>query len=344
MNPSPGGSTSVAGSTWLLTFAWRVSWVLKVIVRPGPYICAEWEFGGLPAWLLKDPGMRVRCLYPPYIQAVDRFFDQLLPQLVPLQTSQGGPLIAIQVENEYGSFGNDQAYLCHLEEGLRARGYDGFLFTSDGPSDEMLQYGTLPHVFKTANFGSGAAEGFAKLREYQPGGPLMCAEFWNGWFDHWGEPHHIRPAADAAQTLDEILAAGASVSVYMFHGGTNFGFMSGANASPGPRYQATVTSYDYDAPLDEAGNPTPKYAAFRDVIARHIGQTPALSRFPDPREPLARWRCLKIGAPVPAARTAFQPRRIGKSLDHGGSRSELRPHPLPHPGQRPARRGETSLR
>ena len=248
---------------------------LKVIVRPGPYICSEWEFGGLPAWLLKDPGMRVRCLYPPYLAAVDRFFDALLAQLEPLQAARGGPILAMQVENEYGSFGNDHAYLRYLEEGLRARGYEGFLFTSDGPEDAMLQYGTLPHIFKTANFGSGAREAFAKLREYQPEGPLMCSEFWNGWFDHWGERHHSRSPLDAAQALDEILAAGASVSLYMFHGGTNFGFMSGANAAPGPRYQAAVTSYDYDAALDEAGNPTAKYAAFREVIARHTGIAPA---------------------------------------------------------------------
>jgi beta-galactosidase len=247
---------------------------LKVIVRPGPYICSEWEFGGLPGWLLKDRGMQVRCCYPPYLAAVDRFFDQLLTRLAPLQITRGGPIIAMQVENEYGSYGNDAAYLRHLEEGLRARGIDVLLFTSDGPSDEMLQYGTLGHIHKTANYGSHAKEAFAKLREYQPEGPLMCTEFWNGWFDHWGERHHTRPAQDAAKALDEILSTGASVSLYMFHGGTNFGFMSGANAAPGPRYQSDVTSYDYDSPLDEAGNPTPKFAAFREVIARHTGKAP----------------------------------------------------------------------
>lgn len=243
---------------------------LKVIVRPGPYICAEWEFGGLPAWLLKDPGMRVRCMYPPYLEAVDRYFDQLIRRLVPLQITHDGPVIAMQVENEYGSYGNDQRYLKYLEEGLRLRGVDVLLLTSDGPSDEMLQYGTLPHVFKTANFGSRAGEAFEKLREYQLDGPLMCTEFWNGWFDHWGERHHTRAAYDAAQSLEDILSAGASVNLYMFHGGTNFGFMNGANAAPAPRYQPTVTSYDYDAPLNEAGTPTAKYFAFREVISRHV--------------------------------------------------------------------------
>ena len=243
---------------------------LKVIVRPGPYICAEWEFGGLPAWLLKDPSMRLRCMYPPYLEAVDRYLDQIMRRLLPLLVTHDGPIIALQVENEYGSYGNDQKYLKYLEEGLRHRGADVLLMTSDGPSDEMLQYGTLPHIFRTVNFGTRANEAFEKLREYQLDGPLMCTEFWNGWFDHWGERHHTRAAYDAAQTLESILEAGASVNLYMFHGGTNFGFMNGANAAPGPKYQPTITSYDYDAPLDEAGNPTAKYFAFREVLARFI--------------------------------------------------------------------------
>ncbi len=242
---------------------------LKVIVRPGPYICSEWDFGGLPAWLLADPGMRVRCTYPPYLAAVDRFFDDLLPRLAPLQSTHGGPIIAMQVENEYGSFGNDKAYLRHLENSLRARGIDVLLFTADGAEDHLLQFGTLPHILKTANFGSRATEAFAKLRQYQPEGPLMCAEFWNGWFDHWGEPHHRHDPQDAAAALDEILGLGGSVSLYMFHGGTNFGWMSGANEAPYPNYQPTITSYDDDAALDEAGDPTPKYFAFREVLGRY---------------------------------------------------------------------------
>ncbi|HEX2950789.1 MAG TPA: beta-galactosidase family protein [Armatimonadota bacterium] len=241
---------------------------LNVIVRPGPYICSEWDFGGLPAWLLAIPGMQLRCCNKQYLDTVDRFFDELLPRLVPLQASHDGPIIALQVENEYGSYGDDKIYLRHLEDGMRQRGIDAFLFTSDGPNDTMLQGGTLPHVLKTANFGSNPEENFAKLREYQPDGPLMCMEYWNGWFDHWGEEHHMRDPHDAAQTLDAILAAGASMNLYMFHGGTNFGFMSGANCSA-TKYEPDVTSYDYDAPLDEAGDPTPKYWAFRDVIGKY---------------------------------------------------------------------------
>lgn len=241
---------------------------LNVIVRPGPYICAEWDLGGLPPWLLKDPAMRVRCMYKPYLDAVDRFFDALLPRLVPLQCTQGGPIIAMQVENEYGSFGNDAQYLRYLKDGMQRRGVDVLLFTSDGPTDMMLQGGTLPDVLKTANFGSRTEQAFKKLREYQPVGPLMCCEFWDGWFDHWGEEHKTRSAEDAAAELDKILGMGGSVNAFMFHGGTNFGFMNGANH--GAHYEPTVTSYDYDAPLNEAGDPTPKYWAFREVVSKYV--------------------------------------------------------------------------
>ena len=247
---------------------------LKVIVRPGPYICSEWDFGGLPSWLLKDPAMQVRCAYPPYLAAVDRYFDVLLPLLTPLQSTRSGPIIAMQVENEYGTYGNDKVYLRHLADGMKVRGIDSFLFTSDGPRDICLQGGTLPDIFKTVNFAFEAKEAFAKLREYQPEGPLMVMEFWSGWFDHWGEPHHIsEDGSDSIQrsldTLDEILALGASVNFYMFHGGTNFGFMNGANADPTP-YQADVTSYDYACPISECGDLAPRYAGYREVLKKYV--------------------------------------------------------------------------
>ena len=247
---------------------------LKVIIRPGPYICSEWDFGGLPSWLLKNPNMQVRCAYPPYLAAVDRFFDALLPQLAPLQSTHGGPIIAMQVENEYGSYGNDKVYLRHLADGMRSRGIDSFLFTSDGPRDNCLQGGTLPDIFKTVNFAFDAKEAFAKLREYQPEGPLMVMEFWSGWFDHWGEAHHVsEDGTDSIQrsvdTLDEILAMGASVNFYMFHGGTNFGWMNGANADPSP-YQADVTSYDYACPISESGDLNPRYEAYRNILKKYV--------------------------------------------------------------------------
>ncbi|WP_030228460.1 glycoside hydrolase family 35 protein [Actinoalloteichus caeruleus] len=240
---------------------------LHVLLRPGPYICAEWESGGLPAWLLAEPGVRLRSTDPTYLAAVERFLARLLPLVVPHLVTRGGPVLAVQVENEFGAYGRDQEYLERVAEFLRAGGVDVPLFTSDQPSEEMLAAGGLPGVLRTGNFGSRVAENLARLREGQPTGPLMCMEFWHGWFDRWGGPHHVREPEDAASTLDELLAAGASVNFYMFHGGTSFGFLNGANDNG--RYLPTVNSYDYDAPLSESGDPTPKFAAFREVIARY---------------------------------------------------------------------------
>ncbi|WP_425436499.1 glycoside hydrolase family 35 protein [Paenibacillus herberti] len=245
---------------------------LYVIVRPSPYICAEWEFGGLPAWLLADPGMRLRCHHKPFLDKIDAYFDDLIPRLTPFLSTKGGPIIAMQIENEYGSYGNDKAYLNHLKQALIERGVDVLLFTSDGPEDFMLQGGMVEGVWETVNFGSRSAEGFAKLLEYQPDQPLMCMEYWNGWFDHWGEQHHTRDAADVAKVLDDMLAANASVNFYMFHGGTNFGFYSGANYPD--KLQPTITSYDYDSPLSESGDLTEKYHAVREVIGKYTDLGP----------------------------------------------------------------------
>lgn len=260
---------------------------LKVILRPGPYICSEWDFGGLPSWLLKDAEMQVRCMYAPYLAAVDHYFDALLPRLVPLQSTHGGPVIAMQVENEYGSYGNDQTYLRYLVDGMRSRGIDSFLFTSDGPRDTCLQGGTLPDIFKTVNFAFNASEALTRLREYQPEGPLMVMEFWSGWFDHWGEEHHIMADGDSSiqrslDTLDEILAAGASVNFYMFHGGTNFGFMNGANCYPSP-YQADVTSYDYACPIGEDGELSQRYEGYRQVLKKYMDLPPMAPIQPVPK-------------------------------------------------------------
>ncbi|MCZ8520466.1 MULTISPECIES: glycoside hydrolase family 35 protein [Paenibacillus] len=241
---------------------------LHVIVRPSPYICAEWEFGGLPAWLLAEPDLRLRCSDPAYLAKVDAYYDELIPRLLPLLISNGGPVLMVQVENEYGSYGSDRAYLEHLRDSLVRRGIDVPLFTSDGPTDSMLQGGSVPGVFATVNFGSRTGESFDKLREYQPEGPLMCMEYWNGWFDHWMEEHHMRDAADAARVFGEMLEAGAHVNFYMFHGGTNFGFYNGANHIK--MYEPTITSYDYDSPLSEWGEPTAKYYAVREMLAKHV--------------------------------------------------------------------------
>ena len=241
---------------------------LKVILRPGPYICSEWDFGGLPAWLLKDPQMRIRCAYPPFLQAVDRFFEALLPRIAPLQVTRGGPVIMAQIENEYGSYGDDKTYLAHLRDLLRRHGIDVLLFTSDGESGRNLLAGTLDGIHATVNFGAGPERAFRALRRFQPQGPLMCTEFWDGWFDYWGFWHQTRPASRMANRYNRMLRAGASVNLYMWHGGTNFGFMNGANFALG-RYLPDVTSYDYDAPLSEAGELTKKYQAMRRVIGKY---------------------------------------------------------------------------
>ncbi|MFI9330912.1 beta-galactosidase family protein [Kitasatospora sp. NPDC052868] len=245
---------------------------LHAIVRPSPYICAEWENGGLPWWLLADRNLRPRTSDPRFLAHVDRWYDTLIPIIAGHQTTRGGNVLMVQIENEYGSYGTDRAYLAHLADGLRARGIDVPLFTSDGPEDFFLTGGTVTGHLATVNFGSRATEAFAELRRHRPQDPPMCMEFWNGWFDHWGEKHTTRPAEDAAAALREILAAGASVNLYMAHGGTNFGTWAGANtADPrtGRQYQPTVTSYDYDAPLDERGAPTAKFWAFREVLSAY---------------------------------------------------------------------------
>jgi beta-galactosidase len=241
---------------------------MQAIVRPGPFICAEWDNGGLPAWLFSDPTVGVRTSEPGYLAAVDRFFRAVLPAVVERQVTRGGPVILLQIENEYGAYGKDKAYLQHLVDLVKREGVEVPLFTCDQPIGTMIEDGSLPDLHKTATFGSRATERLAFLRGKQPVGPLMCAEFWNGWFDNWGTHHHTTNAAASAAELDTLLAAGASVNIYMFHGGTNFGFTNGANDKG--IFEPTVTSYDYDAPLTEDGFPTDKYFAFRDVIAKYF--------------------------------------------------------------------------
>lgn len=246
---------------------------LYVIIRPGPYICAEWELGGLPSWLLRDPKMKLRSMHPAYIHAVDNYFNKLLPMFVPLQFSYGGPIIAFQVENEYGSFGENLSveYMTHLKKLMIKNGLKELLFTSDGI--KQLKAHHYPHVrgvLKTANFQNNVTNKLIDLKQLQPDKPLMVTEFWPGWFDHWGEPHHQMEAEKVAQRVSNVLEAGASINLYMFHGGTTFGFLNGANAVwKNFQYEPTVSSYDYDAPLSEAGDVTKKYKLLRDVLAKY---------------------------------------------------------------------------
>jgi beta-galactosidase len=246
---------------------------LHVIVRPGPYVCAEWDLGGYPAWLFADSGVVLRSTDPRFTTPAGRWLDRLGRELAPLLSSRGGPIIAVQVENEYGSFGNDKAYLRWQLDALHHAGFDGvLLYTADG--DVQLPAGTLPGVPAVVNFGQGGADSsFARLQRFRPAGPLMSGEYWAGWFDQWGRPHAQTSTDRQTRELDWMLGRGYSVNLYMFHGGTTFGFMNGANVDRG-RYLPQTTSYDYDAALDESGRPTAKYFAFRDVIAKHTGVTP----------------------------------------------------------------------
>ncbi len=261
---------------------------LYVILRPGPYICAEWDFGGFPAWLLKDHDMVVRSRDPKFMAAVSRWFSRLGQELAPLQLANGGPIIAVQVENEYGSFGDDHVYMNQIRQTLLDSGFTkSLLYTADGP--EQLPKGTLPGLPAVVNFGPGdAPKAFATLDQFRPGGPLMCGEYWAGWFDHWGGKHAVTDAAQQTNELSWMLDKRYSVSLYMFHGGTSFGWMNGAN-SQGTNYEPDVSSYDYDSALDETGRPTPKYFAFRDAIAKATGITPPPIPTPKPMLALSKW-------------------------------------------------------
>jgi beta-galactosidase len=241
---------------------------LYVILRPGPYACAEWDLGGLPAWLLADPSIVLRSADEKFLAPAERWLKRLGQELAPLQITRGGPIIAVQVENEYGSFGQDKAYLARIRDALKNAGLgEAMLYTADG--GDQLPNGTLPDLPAVVNFGPGEAKTeFAKLQKFRPGAPVMSGEYWDGWFDHWGEKHHDTNSEQQARELDWILSQGYSINLYMFHGGTSFGFMNGANWDH-KTYEPDVTSYDYDSPVSEWGTLTKKYFAFRNVIARH---------------------------------------------------------------------------
>lgn len=243
---------------------------LWVILRPSVYICAEWEFGGLPAWLLKESGIRLRSTDERFMSRVANYYQELLPRLVPLQVTQGGPVLMMQIENEYGSYGMDKEYLKATKALMESGGIEVPLFTSDGAWAEALDAGTLidEDVFVTGNFGSRSKENAAVLQQYFADHgkkwPLMCMEYWDGWFNRWGEPVIKRDPADLAMEVKEMLKLG-SVNLYMFHGGSNFGFYNGCSARE-EKDLPQVTSYDYDALLTEAGEPTEKYYLVQQAI------------------------------------------------------------------------------
>jgi beta-galactosidase len=256
---------------------------LWVILRPGPYICSEWEFGGFPAWLLAKHPMKVRSADPRFLEAAARYMQRVGRELAPLQITHGGPIIMVQVENEYGSFGSDKTYLRAVRQTIVDAGFNVLLFTADG--SQKLADGTLPDVLSAINFGASDSPEveFARFAKFRGDVPKMCGEFWVGWFDAWGDKHHSVGADAVTAGLEWMLARGISVNLYMFHGGTTFGWMNGANKYEA--YTPDISSYDYDSPVDEAGRPTPKFFALRDAIKQHLTAGTVLPEVPAP-EPM----------------------------------------------------------
>ncbi len=269
---------------------------LWVLARPGPYVCAEWDFGGLPPYLLRDPDLRVRCLYPRYMTAVERYIERMAAVLRPHLVTNGGPIVMLQLENEYGSYGNDRAYMARLKELWTRHGIDVPFFTADGPTPYMLEAG---HVEGAAiGLDSGSNERHWELaRSIAPGVPVFSSETYPGWLTHWGEPW-ARPSVESLLREVRFLLQGKkSFNFYVLHGGTNFGFTAGAN-SGGKGYQPDLTSYDYDAPITEQGRPTEKYFALRELIAGARPDSP-----PGP-----------LPEPIPAVALPAFPMRVYASL------------------------------
>jgi len=242
---------------------------LWVILRPSPYVCAEWEFGGYPYWLENEEGLVVRSKNPQYLEEYQNYIKELGKRLAPYQVNHGGNILMVQIENEYGSYGADKDYLAINQKMFKDAGFDGLLYTCDPPGD--LAKGHLPGLLPAVN----GLDNPAKVKElinanHNGKGPYYIAEWYPAWFDWWGAKHHTVPADQYTGRLDSVLAAGISINMYMFHGGTTRGFMNGANYNDTAPFEPQVSSYDYDAPLDEAGNPTPKFWAFRNVIEKHL--------------------------------------------------------------------------
>jgi beta-galactosidase len=255
---------------------------LNVILRPGPYVCSEWDFGGLPAWLLKNPNIRVRCMDPDYMKAVKRYLLRLGKELKGLLRTNGGPIIMIQLENEYGSYAGDKEYLIELLKIYKEAGFNVPIFTSDGPDLAMLNAGTLQDITPVINFGwyDNASDKFNTLDAFRKNIPHMCGEYWCGWFNHWGDKKWAKLDQDKQlKEIEWMLKNDKSFNLYMFHGGTNFAFYAGANYSNG--IEPDITSYDYNSPLDEAGNPTPKYFALRELYQKFLPEGNVLPQIPE---------------------------------------------------------------
>ncbi|MBW8687680.1 beta-galactosidase [Chitinophaga sp. B61] len=238
-----------------------------VMLRPGPYVCAEWEFGGLPPYLLRIPDIKVRCMDPRYMEATARYIKVISEQVKPLQITNGGPIIMVQVENEYGSFGNDRDYMLKIKELWEQNGITVPFYTADGPVAALLEAGSVPGA--AIGLDSGSSEGdFAAAEKQNPDVPSFSSESYPGWLTHWGEKWARPDMAGIVKEVKFLMDTKRSFNLYVIHGGTNFGFTAGAN-SGGKGYEPDLTSYDYDAPINEQGDTTAKYMALRSLIASY---------------------------------------------------------------------------
>ncbi|MFI5384513.1 MAG: beta-galactosidase family protein [Fimbriimonadales bacterium] len=243
-----------------------------VLLRPGPYVCAEWDFGGIPPYLLRYPDLKVRCMDPRYMSAVERYLKQLASQVKPLLVTHGGPILMVQIENEYGSYGNDRDYVKRLKQIWESNGIDVPFYTADGATTYMLESGALPGCAVGLDPGTGL-DGYALAKRMNPGVPVFSSETYPGWLTHWGENWARVDTEGISKELRFLFDNHKSFNLYVVHGGTNFGFTAGAN-SGGKGYEPHVTSYDYDAPITEQGRATSKFMALRELIAKTTGVTP----------------------------------------------------------------------
>jgi len=250
-----------------------------VLLRPGPYVCAEWDFGGLPAYLLRVPDLKVRCLDPRYMASAERYIRALARVVKPAQVTEGGPVLMLQIENEYGSFGNDRNYLLRLRQVWQEAGIRVPFYTADGATTYMLEAGSLPGAAVGLDPGS-TDEQFELARRMNPGVPVFSSETYPGWLTHWGEPWARRGVDRLIRDVQGLLDKGRSFNLYVVHGGTNFGFWAGANSGGKGNYLPDITSYDYDAPITEQGRATAKYRALREVLGRFRGTGGALPEVP----------------------------------------------------------------
>jgi len=247
-----------------------------VLFRPGPYVCAEWDFGGLPPYLLKIPDIKVRCMDERYMQAVERYLKEMSKQIKPLLVTYGGPILMVQIENEYGSYGNDKIYLEELRKIWLKNGIDVPFYTADGPTPYMLEAGNIDGAAIGLDSGSNEND-FAQAEKRNPNVPAFSSETYPGWLTHWGEKWARPDTTDLLKEVKYLLDNKKSFNFYVIHGGTNFGFYAGAN-SGGKGYEPDLTSYDYDAPINEQGNPTPKYFALRILIGKYVKNIPDLPK------------------------------------------------------------------